>query len=80
MDYLIGVEVEGRLAAVISYQNLGIAWENIPVYQDKKLYLDNTRLLQFGINTIVFALTQEGSITNRVMESVPESTQTGDVQ
>ena len=70
VDYLIGVEVEGRLAAVISYQNLGIAWENIPVYQDKKLYLDNTRLLQFGINTIVFALTQEGSITNRVMESV----------
>ena len=55
---------------MISYQNLGIAWENIPVYQDKKLYLDNTRLLQFGINTIVFALTQEGSITNRVMESV----------
>jgi hypothetical protein len=28
------------------------------------------RALQFGINTIVFALTQEGSITHRVMEEV----------
>ena len=70
VDYLIGVEVDGRLAVVISYQNLGIAWENSAYRNDKSLYLDNTRLLQFGINTIVFALTQEGSITNRVMESV----------
>jgi hypothetical protein len=31
---------------------------------------DPTRALQFGVNTIVFALTQEGSITKRVMDSV----------
>lgn len=70
VDYLIGVEVDGRLAAVISYQNLGNSWENIAYRNDKSDYLDNTRHLQFGINTIIFALTQEGSITNRVMETV----------
>jgi hypothetical protein len=32
--------------------------------------MDNTRQLQFGVNLIVFALTQEGSITHRLMESV----------
>jgi hypothetical protein len=31
---------------------------------------DPTRQLQFGVNLIVFALTQEGSITNQVMDSV----------
>ena len=31
---------------------------------------DPRRSLEFGINTIIFALTQEGSITNRVMDSV----------
>ncbi|NKB67433.1 MAG: DUF4159 domain-containing protein [Candidatus Latescibacteria bacterium] len=70
VDYLVGVEVDGRLAVVISYQNIGVAWENLGYRNDKGLYSDNTRHLQFGINTIVFALTQEGSITNRVMEIV----------
>ena len=28
------------------------------------------RALQFGVNMVVFALTQEGSITHRVMDSV----------
>jgi len=70
VDYLVGVEVDGRLAVVISYQNLGNSWENKAYRNDKADYLDNTRHLQFGINTIVFALTQEGSITNRVMEIV----------
>jgi len=31
---------------------------------------DNRRRLQFGVNLLVFALTQEGSITNRVMDTV----------
>lgn len=70
VDYLIGVEVDGHLAAIITYQNIGIAWENLGYRNDKNLYSDNTRHLQFGINTIIFALTQEGSITNRVMEIV----------
>ena len=32
--------------------------------------LDPTRQFQFGINTIIFALTQEGSITERLMDVV----------
>ena len=70
VDYLTGVELDGRLVAVISYQALGIAWENVAFRNNRNAYLDNSRHLQFGINTIVFALTQEGSITNRVMENV----------
>ena len=69
-DYLVGVEVDDRLAVLISYQRLGVGWENIPGRNTVKDYTDNSRLLQFGINTIVFALTQEGSITNRVMQTV----------
>jgi hypothetical protein len=30
----------------------------------------NERLIQFGINTIIFALTQEGSITHRLLDSI----------
>ena len=30
----------------------------------------NERMVQFGVNTIIFALTQEGSITRRVMDAV----------
>jgi hypothetical protein len=70
VDYLMGLEIDERLAVVITYQNLGTAWENLGYRNDKSLYSDNTRHLQFGVNTIVFALTQEGSITNRVMEIV----------
>jgi hypothetical protein len=70
VDYLMGLEIDERLACIITYQNIGTAWENLGYRNDKSLYSDNTRHLQFGVNTIVFALTQEGSITNRVMEIV----------
>ena len=70
VDYMVGVEVEGRLAVVLSYQNLLFSWENAGYRNDKQLYGDNSRVLQFGINLVVFALTQEGSITNRVMQTV----------
>jgi len=32
--------------------------------------LDPTRCLEFGVNTIIFALTLEGSITHRLMDSI----------
>ena len=32
--------------------------------------LQHHRLLQLGINMLIFAMTQEGSITHRLMESV----------
>jgi len=31
---------------------------------------DNTRQHQFAVNTIIFALTQEGSTTHRLMDSI----------
>ena len=32
--------------------------------------LDPTRCFQFGVNTIIYALTREGSITHRVMDTI----------
>lgn len=59
IDYLIGIRVGGRLVAVISYQGL----HKVLGGDDQ---LDITRHLHFGINTIIFALTQEGGLTRRV--------------
>jgi hypothetical protein len=69
MGYLEGIEIDGRLVATYSrkdYTHAWTFWARAPMYRD----WDPTRPLQFGINTIVFALTQEGSITHRLMESV----------
>lgn len=57
VDYIVGVAVDGHLAVAITYQDLGAAWESASS--------DNSRHLQFGINTIVFALTQAGSIARK---------------
>ena len=70
VDYMMGVELDNRLAVVLSYQNLAIAWENAGYRNDKRYYSDGARIVQLGINLVVFALTQEGSITNRVMQTV----------
>jgi len=67
VDYVVGVEVGGRLAVAITYQNLGPAWDNMPPRNETSGFVDNSRHLQFGINTIVFALTQKGSITQKAM-------------
>ena len=32
--------------------------------------VETTRILQFVVNTIIYALTQEGSITQRLMQMV----------
>jgi len=67
--YLEGVNLETRLLAVFSrkgYYQPWAAWEGVM----KSYNFDNTRPLQFGINTIIFALTQEGSITHRLMDGV----------
>lgn len=66
---LEGVEINGRLAATISALWLWHAWGDwgrVEPYTG----LDPARVLQFGVNMIVFALTQEGSVTNRVMDMV----------
>ncbi|NKB66457.1 MAG: DUF4159 domain-containing protein [Candidatus Latescibacteria bacterium] len=67
VDYLIGVHIDDRLAAVLTYQSLGAAWQN---FSGPGFFNDNTRHLQFGINLVVFALTQKGSITHQVMQVV----------
>ena len=66
VPYLDTVNIDGRMIIMFCHQWYGIAWGSWPsVYN-----LDNTRQLQFGVNLLVFALTQEGSITNRVMDMV----------
>lgn len=71
VDYIVGVEVGGRLAVAITYQNLGSAWDNVLLRNELSGSADNSRHLQFGINTIVFALTQKGSITQKAMGQMP---------
>ena len=63
--YLDTVSISGRMVMMLSHQWLGYAWGNWPASR-----IDNTRQLQFGVNLLVFALTQEGSVTNRVMDTV----------
>lgn len=69
-DYLEGVEVDGRLAIVINFHGMADAWNNTDILFGADRVRNNVRALQFGVNIVVFALTQEGSITHRVMETV----------
>ena len=64
--YLEGVTIDGRLLGICTAKNYTGAWDVWPNWPG----IDNTRQLQLGINFIVFALTQEGSITQQVMCSV----------
>ena len=59
---LTGYFIKGRLAGISSHQGWG--WEN------HQYGSDSTRTLQLAINIIVFALTQEGSMTQRLMQMV----------
>ena len=67
VDYLNGVFIAGRLLGICTSKNYWQPWSD---WHRKNEGADNTRALQFGVNVIVFALTQEGSITNRVMDTV----------
>ena len=74
--YLEGVTLDGQLVNIYSKKGYGNPWGDwgpgTPAYRMGHGYglLDATRALQFGVNIIVFALTQEGSITEQVMDSV----------
>lgn len=67
-----GVEIDGRLVAFHTNQGYGWGdWGHVtPGAGDAYAKYDPAIQFQFGINTIIFALTQEGSITKRVMDSV----------
>jgi hypothetical protein len=62
-NYVRGYFVKGRLAGVTPGDG-GWGWQN-----DTRGG-DSTRQLQLAVNIIIFALTQEGSITQRLMQMV----------
>jgi len=66
-EYLEGVTLGGRLVAIVSARRYFYLWNGDA---RASLGLDPTRALQFGVNLLVFVLTQEGSITQRVMQTV----------
>lgn len=59
-----GLYVKGRLVAV-PRANSGIGG-----YMGFAAERDATRILQFAVNTVIYALTQEGSMTQRLMQIV----------
>ena len=72
--YMEGIILDGRLAVLYANLNLTNPWGDWGRVtfggRDYYVHLDPTRPLQFGINIVIFALTQEGSITNRIMDTV----------
>jgi hypothetical protein len=64
--YLEGIFIDGRLAVVYSNKAYGTAWEN--EYR-------NEPQLRMGINMVVFALLQEGSMARRQMYEIMEMNQ-----
>jgi len=67
-EYLEGIVIDGRTVVIYSLKSYGTIWHC--AFTGREPYAPGIRQLQFGVNLIVFALTQEGSITNRVMDSV----------
>ena len=64
-----GVSIEQRLVGIMSNKVYIGAWGNWgPGAGFNRL--DNTRQLQMGVNIVIFALTQEGSITTRVVNAL----------
>ena len=71
--YLEGIEVDGRLMALLSRKTYTGAWSFFG--PDNYInsgweFMDPEGAFRFGINTIIFALTQEGSITRRLMDGI----------
>ncbi len=71
-DYMEGIELEGQL--VLTNQEKGIisSWRRFYVdggwdLGPRRDRQDKRQFFKFGINTIVFALTQEGSIAQQVL-------------
>ena len=73
VPYLLGIALGGRLVGIVSnkgYANSWGDWGRIVWNDSVYLNHDPTRQLQFGVNLVIFALTQEGSITRQVMDVV----------
>ena len=66
-NYLEGVTIDGRLLAIMSMKWFAQGWSTA----EMRSYQQNpVPPQQFGVNVIVFALTQEGSITARLTDSL----------
>ncbi len=61
-NYLMGYYIKGRLAGVSSCTEWG--------WMKQRYGGDSTRQLQMAVNIIIYALTQEGSMTQRLMQMV----------
>ena len=74
--FLQGAHIDRRLTCVYSRKGYFHPWGDWgpdgPGARQGRGYglLEPTRQLQFGVNLIIFALTQEGSLTRRVMDAV----------
>lgn len=64
-NYLTGYFVKGRLVAVSPGQGWG--WDDPTGLTTAA---DATRQIQMAVNVIIYALTQEGSMTQRLMQMV----------
>ncbi len=71
-DYLEGIYIGERMVAIASQKWWANAWGDWGPdgVHGGYSHLDPTRQFQFGVNLVIFALTQEGSITNQVMQYV----------
>jgi hypothetical protein len=72
VGYAEGIEVGGRLLALVTGKGYCQAWCIVGpggAYGGYE-HWDPRPPFRFGVNTIILALTQEGSITNRLMDSV----------
>jgi hypothetical protein len=69
---LIGVITGDRLLGTYSHRMHVASWygKGFSGGESTEQLPQRQRALEFGINTIIFALTQEGSITHRVMQEV----------
>ena len=70
-----GIEIDGHLVVLNTNQGYCVSWSEWGHYggiygESVHSKYNPTLQFRFGINTIIFALTQEGSITRRVMDTV----------
>jgi hypothetical protein len=70
VGYGEGIEVEGRLLAFVTGKGFAQAWSIFGPSPGSAPNFDPKPGFRFGTNTVVFALTQEGSITHRLMSTL----------
>ncbi len=67
-DFLEGVFLDGRLAVLISNKAYCKFWDHAYMGESSHALGDPTRQLHFGVNIVVFALTQPGGIVQQNMQ------------